>query len=217
MSKKLFSTFDTGQVLKSSFNHEGKGLDVFVRNGEVPVEFTYRTFSYDINENLVAIQYFTNGEREKTPAIVVGDISGSLSGTYFLIESIDTEYYLWFNTGSSIDPLVATRVGIEVLINENDSDIVIANKIADKLNEDGSDFVALSSDRALIIQNKRVGAVSKIQDVNTGIIFRNQNNGNGKTYVVGKNRDHKATKLMDYNDCGLVVSEEIVYHTEGEY
>lgn len=212
--KKNLPCIDVNQIFKYSYNREGQGIDVFVRNGDVPVEYTYRTFQYDEDENLVAIQYFISGCREKTPIITVADVGGSLGGKYLLIESIDTLYYVWFNTGASTDPAPAGRTGLEVNISSNDSAITIATAFTAKMNEDGSDFVAASTNNAIIVQNKRIGAVSPITDVDTGFnILTNSTN----TYEQGQNRIHKATKLMDYNDCNLIINEEIVYHTEEQY
>lgn len=82
---------------------------------------TFNTYSFIIGEYQETDITTTNG--------------AALSGTYFLINSAnnDTLYYVWFNTGASVDPAVSGRTGIEVTIDAGDADTVVATKLANAL------------------------------------------------------------------------------------
>lgn len=46
----------------------------------------------------------------------VADAAGSLGGTYFLISTPTEQFYVWFDTGGSVDPLIIGSTGIPVVI-----------------------------------------------------------------------------------------------------
>ena len=46
----------------------------------------------------------------------IADVGGSLGGTHFLISTPTEQFYVWFDTGSSVDPLIIGSTGIPVAI-----------------------------------------------------------------------------------------------------
>lgn len=107
--------------------------------------------SYDSN-NLPKITIATEDGSFNTYTFVKGlaqnsliqTVSGAtLSGKYFLISSANNmnKYYAWFNTGSSTDPSISGRTGIEVVIKNTDTDIEIAQKLSVTLSEYPQDFI----------------------------------------------------------------------------
>jgi hypothetical protein len=70
------------------------------------------------------------GQKEDTLIETVADVSGSLSGKYFYINSPTTEYYVWLNQDSlSTDPAPVGKTGIEVLYNQNDDASTISSLV----------------------------------------------------------------------------------------
>ena len=67
---------------------------------------------------IAAGDYFgLSSEYDSTRITMVPDTAGALHGDYFFVESVDTSYYVWFNTSGtpgSGDPSVVDRTGIEV-------------------------------------------------------------------------------------------------------
>jgi len=57
-----------------------------------------------------------------------------LSADYFLFSSPTTNFYVWYNTGASVDPAVVGATGIEVDILVGDSAIQVASKTAAAIN-----------------------------------------------------------------------------------
>jgi len=59
---------------------------------------------------------------------VIPDNNGSLSGTYFFINSKKERFYIWYDNGSTINPNIAGREGVKISILDNDTDLIIALK-----------------------------------------------------------------------------------------
>ncbi len=85
----------------------------------------------------------------------VADVSDSLAGTYFTINSAfdHIQYYIWYKvSGSGADPLIANSTGIQIDINTNDSANTVALKTAAQLNLLTTQFVASNpSSNTLIV------------------------------------------------------------------
>jgi len=68
--------------------------------------------------------------------------ASSLQSKYFLIDSLDDEYYVWFDVDSGgADPTVGTRTGIEVDLAGADTPAQVAVKLATVMDNEG-DFTA---------------------------------------------------------------------------
>lgn len=94
-------------------------------------------------------------------------VSGAgISGDYFSISDLTTDYYVWYNTGSSTDPAPSGKTslvpaGVSVLA--GDTAIQIATKTATALNGLGSpkfNAVAKSGLGKLVIELKVLGVVN---------------------------------------------------------
>jgi hypothetical protein len=59
---------------------------------------------------------FVIGLEESSTVTTVADVANSLNNKYFLISSLDTDYYVWYNTGAGVDPAISGRTGIQVVI-----------------------------------------------------------------------------------------------------
>jgi hypothetical protein len=65
---------------------------------------------------------------EITEFTASADVAGSLGGKYFTFEKASGQgFYVWFNTGSSVDPAPAGLTGVSVTIAENAAASTVAN------------------------------------------------------------------------------------------
>lgn len=76
-----------------------------------------------------------------------------LCGSYFLVSSIDKDYYVWFNcSGENEDPRLSGKTGIEIPFSAVDTSSEIAKRIIQKLNETQEFFLNVNSIDVLEIQ-----------------------------------------------------------------
>ena len=109
---------------------------------------------------------------EVTDITAQADVSGSMSGRYFLLNDPTTEYYVWIDVGNtSTNPNAAgkplegtTKTGIEVDISADATAIDVANAIQAKLDLE-TDFGATDDDAGKVtVTNANNGDVSNAQD-----------------------------------------------------
>ena len=93
------------------------------------------------------------------------DIGGA---KYFLISSINDDYYVWFDVDDgSVDPAVADRTGIEVDVSDDDTALTIATALAVAM-EAETDFSATRYGRTVRITNAAAGTVTEATAGDTG-------------------------------------------------
>lgn len=100
------------------------------------------------------------GAQNRVTVKAIADVAGALGGKYFIVSSTDTDYYVWLNTGSSTDPMVASKTGIEVAITSGNSAAVVASAIATEINSADVSLKmhASSVDDVVTIELKQLGA-----------------------------------------------------------
>lgn len=118
------------------------------------------TPSLVISDGITSDTYtFVAGIEQQTHIITVADIANSLNGTYWLINSADNKslYYVWYKTsgGSSSDPMVAGRIGVEIFIPTGSTANQVATITASTLSTLlVNDFVTTSSTNNITITNQ---------------------------------------------------------------
>lgn len=130
------------------------------------------------------IYSFVLGISQVTSITTVADTTDSLNGTYFLLNSADntTEYYVWYKTsgGTSSDPLVAGRTGIEVFINTNDTADAVASKTANAIIVAASaDFTPIVAADVITITNNNEGISDTAEPATSGFTVTTTTAGNG--------------------------------------
>jgi hypothetical protein len=85
---------------------------------------------------------FVSGLKQST--VITCTAGTSLSGKYFLIDTSNSQFYVWFNTGSSTDPNITGRTGLEILISSGDSASTVATKLYNNLSTKIYDFYSVS-------------------------------------------------------------------------
>ena len=106
--------------------------------------------------------------QEKFGFDATGAVATNLDGTYFLVSSTATDYYVWFNLdGGSVDPMVAGRTGIPVAIATGNPSTTIASNIQNAIQNVGGAktifyYLTTSAGDFFRITNNTVGNVTDI-------------------------------------------------------
>jgi hypothetical protein len=120
------------------------------------------------------------GVAEVTSITCLADVANSLSGKYWLLDSPINHYYVWYNTGSSTDPAVFGRTGIQVVISTGASNQAVRD--ATILAIDAlADFVSIAPGGPALVRvtNVATGNVLNASDWNTGFTISVSTPGSG--------------------------------------
>ena len=101
----------------------------------------------------------------------VADVAGSLGGTYWTFDTPSNAYYVWYDTGSDVDPAVANRIGVEISITASDSAAVISGLVVTALDAlaDVNAKLADGSVDDVVVEAVASGAVTAAADVDAGV------------------------------------------------
>lgn len=107
-------------------------------------------------------------EYEITTVACEADAAGSLNNKYWLLSSINADYYVWYNINAAgTDPKPAGKTGIEIAAATGAADTVIATATALALNA-LDDFVCPApAAETITIRNADKGSVTDASDGNT--------------------------------------------------
>lgn len=134
--------------------------------------FTSGLSNLIIGNSSVTREYTFVGATQVQSFDTVADVSDSLDGKYFLINTARNEikYYVWFSTGAGApDPAVTNRVGLKVIIDTNDSANDNALSCAEALGNVGF-TVSVLANNVEVTWDKN-GNVDDAVDGNTGFTF----------------------------------------------
>lgn len=126
---------------------------------------------------------FVTGLQETSTITTVADVANSLNSTYFLIDAATgAKYYVYLETTTATDPMVAGRTGIKVKINTGDSANTIAAAIRDRLSVQLADFTTSALANVTTVTNVDFGVVADIADgaLPTGFTFAVTQQGRGE-------------------------------------
>lgn len=123
---------------------------------------------------------FITGEQEITEITTITDIANSLNSTYFLINSIENAYYVYFETTTATDPAIPGRTGIKVEIPTGATADQVAQKLRDSLSIYLTDFIANVTTNVVEVINVDVGESPDTVDGDTGFGFINTQQGRGE-------------------------------------
>ena len=134
----FYSNTKTKQRLSSSLLGVVKLIDDY-NNSIIP------TVTIANTEGSSNVYEFVTGTQQITDITTVADVSDSLNGKYFFINSMKNSYYVYFETTTATDPLVSGKTAIKVNIDTNDTATVVAQKLRDKLSTYLFDFSTVTS------------------------------------------------------------------------
>lgn len=171
MGEKDLSQYDLGSVLRSAHQFENDALRVTNANTSVPPKYSRVALTYNSSDSVTNAKFFEGNLAEVREIQFVGDSSGSLNNTYFTLYSENDEslYHVWYNVaGGGTDPAPANSTAIEIPIETNDQDFIVA--LATKLVlQNFEDFIVESiADNKLKISNSRKGLATDSADFGTG-------------------------------------------------
>jgi hypothetical protein len=150
--QQMISDYDNGDIPK-----------ITISNGEVT-----NTYS------------FITGQQEITEITTVADVADSLNSKYFLIDSVENQFYVYFETTTAIDPAVPGRTGIKVNISTGDTADTVAERLRDKLSTYLDDFIATVNLNVVEVICYDVGETEDAADVDTGFTITNTQQGRGE-------------------------------------
>ena len=168
---KTLSTRDLGQVLKNVHDEASGTLRIANSATLAPQSYDRNGFTYSVDECLTRTEYYENTSQEITKVTTVADVAGNLGGKYFNINTAhDKElFYVWYDTGSSIDPIPAGRTGIQVVISANDSASLVATLTEITIrNLYDSRFTTKVGGNIITIENLEWGPCAGIVDIDAG-------------------------------------------------
>lgn len=133
------------------------------------------------NVDTVNTYPFVTGLNEVTEITTVADVSDSLNGTYFLLNSTaGSKFYVWFETTTATDPMISGRTGIKVSIETNDTANTIASRLKDTLSIYLDDFIVSALTNVVTVEQVEFGSVADAQDFNTTFTFSITQQGRGE-------------------------------------
>lgn len=163
--------FHTGasQVVPTNFTDISQSVTV-TGNG------TFIIPKFDMCYNFIRGVYTSSFAGVQT-IVFVGDTSGSLKSTYFLLgDAADAhKYYVWFDNGSGVDPAVSGRTGVKITYTDDDTATTLAGLAETAiaaLNSTNS-FTASAVTGTLTVTNKVGGWFTPMTDgaAATGFTF----------------------------------------------
>ena len=124
------------------------------------------------------------GGIQEITGVTVLAVAG-LNDTYFLLESVSTEYYVWYNVNSAgTDPALPGKTGIEVTLVGTDNSDTVAVKTLNSIGATNDFWLSFETTSKFRITNKVGGLVVSPSDVSTGFtITQIQASSNG---IVGQ-------------------------------
>ena len=113
----------------------------------------------DIKLEAVSVKW---GREECRKVTFVDDVAGSLDSEYWDLNTVDesgveTQYYVWLDNGSSVDPGIAGKTGIQVTYADNDDAATIAGLFVTAL---PASVEASQSGAEVVYENGDIGAVT---------------------------------------------------------
>ena len=172
-TKKPLSQYDGQETLRSAHQDENQSFRVTNGNTSIPPSYSRAELTYNSDNSVTEAKFYKGTLPEKRQIVVKGDVSGSLNNTYFRLYDIndDALYIPWFNvSGTGTPPVVADSTLIEVPIETNDSDSIVALALELSLKKLSS-FKINRVDNTLTINNVGSGVVTNTTDNGTGFEF----------------------------------------------
>lgn len=120
------------------------------------------------NSNTTNTYRFIVGRQEITEIQTIADVADSLNGKYFLLDSVQEQYYIYFETTTAVDPMVAGRTGIKVIIPTNATVDQVATAIKTALAVKLDEFIVTVTGNVVEVICFQTGITADAADVDTG-------------------------------------------------
>ena len=120
------------------------------------------------NSNTTNTYHFIVGKQEITEIQTVADVANSLNGKYFLLDSVQTKYYIYFETTTATDPAISGRTGIKVKIATGATAAQVATAIKTALAVKLDEFIVSVTGNTVEVICYETGITDNAADVDTG-------------------------------------------------
>lgn len=120
------------------------------------------------NKNVTNTYRFIVGKQEITEITTTSDISDSLNGAYFYLDSVQQKYYVYFETTTAVDPAISGRTGIKVNIPTDATADQVATAIKTSLATKLDEFIVNVTGNQVEIICYQTGVTEDAQDISTG-------------------------------------------------
>ncbi len=138
-------------------------------------------FRKDGSGNLVIDKYGIVGTVAEVTNVTL-PAATSLAGTYFLLNSVGEEFYVWFTVdGSGANPLLHGVTGIQVALLSTDTAHDVATKTAAAINAYSAFIVPVPAADTIIITNNAPGSVTNASAATSGATITITQEGVGET------------------------------------
>lgn len=158
-------------------------------------------FETDSDDSVTINKYSLSEGVAEVTAITVPSAASLSSGTYFLLNTVDYDYYVWFNKDDAgSDPAPDDdKIGIEIDISTGDSADDIASTLADEL-DDYSVFDASASSDTVTVTNATVGEVDDADAGTSAVTVSVDTQGEGETSTLAFTGDSDDINYMWTSD-----------------
>lgn len=120
---------------------------------------------------------FITGQQEITTIVTVADVANSLNGKYFFLNSVDTAYCVFLDTGTAIPPSIPGKTNIKIGIPTNSSAADVAKKIRTVLSTYLDSFIVTNISNTIEVINYKVGIAEDSTAATSGFTITKTQDG----------------------------------------
>lgn len=108
-----------------------------------------------VSDSSYNIYKFIKGVAQVITATTVADVANSLNGKYFLVDTPEEDFYIFYKTSAGVlsDPMIADRSAIRVDINTGDTANQVAIRTRDAIASEVNRFTTSASTNVVTISN----------------------------------------------------------------
>lgn len=197
-------------------------FQISLTKGGIPVDLTSQGSGTHTVYNQLPSLIITNGTTKNTYKFITGQnestkittgagstLNASGTASYFNLNSANDaiEYFVWYQIGTSTEPVVNGKTGIQVVALASDTAVEIAEKTANTISQYIADFLVdyTSGDNFFVVTNTINGDTTNPSDssspTNTGFTFLNLVEG------VGEDKTTQTVLLSNLVSSGRSVDE----------
>ena len=173
------------------------------------VEKIIEDFDNSLNPKITILQgsdsftlTFIKGVREETSIVCNAATTLNNSGvaSYFLINLLPNEYYIWYARGTATDPALSGKIGIRVDV-DSDADTLVASKTSEAISTYSTYFLSTFVGNTITLTNLEYGSITDNSSGTSGFTVTTLIQG------VGENASLGQVLLSDQASIALAVDE----------
>jgi hypothetical protein len=197
------SILDGMQVIKNVHNYDAEALKVINSNSEVPGGYSRVEFTKNLAGSITKAVFYIGTQSQKTRIKFVDDVSGSLSGTYWDINTVEdgANIRVWYNNGLGAAPSDIGKILLEIPYTNNDPASIICLLTKRYLETLLSFNIETNGDTVLLITNTVEGETTNSSAGTSPFALTTLNEGVTKRYkTVELPEDPKIKYIFNYGE-----------------